>query len=286
MSRGSQGITCDFDDRLPGQRGYRAQTGFGRRGSIDGQPQSGHDPGYRASGTCVWVNPSPQQLFTPYYRDLQRLRATAPTGTFGAETRLDSHEWHDGTTTNAIACTLTIAGCQIDFTRPTSSIAGSANLPTNAQIMQSLRIIPIYQLVATQRVVVNHIPHRGTRPNRRIQASAGSGDLDIFPFYSMPSQTVLDARLLHECAHNFQTPAWKNTPESVAQWDMARNLDVIAPSRYATTNTQEDFAEFVMLYNMALDTNCEREMRRIYPNRCWLMDRYRIAGLARPATNN
>lgn len=268
---------CNLNNTLPGERDTLALTNFYSPGSIGVEITHIQDPEYRASGQCAWINPSQRQLVIPAQAAFDFLRVNSPAAVISQAKPKEAQTWHNGSVTAALEYTVTVGNHTIDLIRPVARLTQNKNLPTNDQIAKAIRTIPAYQRSATTKIIVNHIPIPRPANTPLIQADAGSGTINYYPFRRPTNQWIVDARSMHEFGHNFHNTVW-NSSANVSRWGLARNLDVISPSAYAQTAIQEDFCEFNIIYIIASSTNCENQMRKLYPNRCSLMDQYRRGG--------
>jgi hypothetical protein len=111
----------------------------------------------------------------------------------------------------------------------------------------------------------------------RTYMSAGSvGIVSIYPASDPHDQLGIASSLLHETGHTASRAAWGN-PHDLAnkRWDPWRDAiksDGMALSTYGKSSTSEDFAESWALYAAAVGKPREREIRRLIPARCRLMD--------------
>jgi hypothetical protein len=80
-------------------------------------------------------------------------------------------------------------------------------------------------------------------------------------------QRYIDSTMLHETGHQVSEVLWKKDPAMQRSYEDAIASDVQAPSVYARSNTNEDFAESANMYWSSKGTPCEAEGRRRYPAR-------------------
>ena len=153
-------------------------------------------------------------------------------------------------------------------------------LPTIKQLAEALRTVPKEQRQMTRRVLLR------LGGEQRLRGRAGSGEVELFPGKAgdlaetgsgTNVQNYFDNLVTHECAHNYHGKFWQDK-DAAPEWQRFADADRQRPSPYAMPGKEsvglEDFCEYLVLHNAAVGTTCEKELKKIYPNRWTLLARY------------
>ena len=250
-----------------------------------------------ALGKCGYLNPQllgRVQVPREHFDRLRKQHGTARISPVKSIKQADlarMEEWPDQRPQpkldKAVYQEVTIDGHMIRVIRPPDDVIKANHLPSMQQLAEALRTVPTTQLEMTDTIMIRLAGKPGSR------GESGSGKVELFPVvstggdartqeqedlkaYRADPQAYFDALVTHECAHNYQGKFWHG-PEDVASWKTYAEADTAPPSRYARDGSvQEDFAEFIVLFNAAKGTPCEESLRLIYPNRWDLLTEYEI----------
>ena len=78
--------------------------------------------------------------------------------------------------------------------------------------------------------------------------------------------------MIHESAHTLQAKIGETNPSFEKAWTQAIKSDNTVPSLYGSNNPREDFAEFMVIYNLTKGTSDETAARNLYPARYDLLN--------------
>lgn len=171
------------------------------------------------------------------------------------------------------------------------------NVPTNPEfpyggrlfplwiLEEGLKILPTEMLSALTEIDVSSVysGHLAAASGSRIIATYLEPRLSA-PFDPIdPPVSQFMGTLLHEATH-----VWDNSmlgASSNRKYHDAISKDNAYPSEYAKKNSQEDFAEFSVVYWASRGTPCETKARSRYPNRyayfdSLVMPKYDLAALS------
>ncbi|CAB3788192.1 hypothetical protein LMG28688_02638 [Paraburkholderia caffeinitolerans] len=171
----------------------------------------------------------------------------------------------------------TVDGHSLDIYTPVHGPADGFSVPDGTAIAKSLETIPSRQLQNLSNVSVN--PEANPQDalwqkiyNKPDFLSAATASINqgiaFYPWrgWTTIPQQYIDSTMLHETGHLWSEALWADQTKK-QQWLDAIASDGRAPSDYARSNANEDFAETSNMYWSSKGTPCEAEGRKRYPAR-------------------
>jgi hypothetical protein len=219
-----------------------------------------------AKGACAYLNPVPKGTVQAPRASFDRLRRASGAARISGPQAVAAHTWPDKSSSAAVQQSIEIDGQTITVIRPPESVEAGKNLPSTKELAEALRALPADQRANTQRIIVSPTPSPESTGGRVVGGTASRGEIELFPVPDAQSQNDFDNRVTHESGHNTQGKFWSSAAD-VSEWQRYADADKIRPSPYAAQGAGEDFCEFLILFNAARDTKCEKMARGIYPNR-------------------
>jgi hypothetical protein len=238
-------------------------------------------------GSCAYLNPQPKGRVKIPPKVFDRLRKKSGAAQISAPQLIDNKadlpkpsHWPGPTCRTAVLQEISLDGHIIHVVRPGDAKAGVSMLPTIKQLAEALRVVPKEQRRMTTRILLR------LGEEQRLRGRAGSGEVELFPGRAADLaetgsgtglQNYFDNLVTHECAHNYHGKFWQDK-DAAPEWQRFADADKQRPSPYAMPGKDsvglEDFCEYLVLYNAAVGTACENELKKIYPNRWALFQRY------------
>jgi hypothetical protein len=193
--------------------------------------------------------------------------------------------------------TVTVDGQPYTVTIPPRNEAALKGrfLPGIEEIAKAIAALPPWARAALTHIEVRAAPSERNEQHRRASGNPEhqsfmeadmNGRVTIFPVPQNPrlpfEQQHVDGSLVHELAHTISKQKWdggakfKSGRDNPA-WDGWRNAiqnDAIIPSNYARDSVEEDFSEYVKLYEQVRGTPQEKELREMMPERYRLLDQH------------
>lgn len=220
---------------------------------------------------CSYFDGTKQRIDAPadFYKHTNTVRVSPG--------RQSTHEFLGGGMGPATEYDATINGHPVSiFTPHRSPAVGSAMVDENT-MAKALETIPPQQYEHLHSVAVNSSPYsedaywKNEYDNPAFYSGANASidkGINFYPWngWAEISQQYVDSTMLHESGHLWTEAHWKD-PSLKQGWLDAMESDGQAPSQYARSNANEDFAESANMYWSSKGTPCEAEGRKRYPAR-------------------
>lgn len=155
--------------------------------------------------------------------------------------------------------------------------------PSAQQIAKSISALSEKRMQEIDRVLVSATSNPDdaywqklyNRPTFFSAASASKSDgITFFPWLNWTGDVLqgpVDSAVIHEAAHIYSDVLWEK-PLMKKEWEAAIAADPFPPSRYASYNANEDFAETSVMYHLSKGGPCEATARQRYPARYQYLD--------------
>jgi hypothetical protein len=270
---------------LPPECAYLAEC------SSDSNPPAARLDAMRGPSTCELYQPPPESqkgMFGHHEASEPTFDYEYPSKWYEGDGSIDHPAHFDTIPMRSNRYIATVGGKKIPIIAPEWAPdlwnAADPPLPSPDEVARALATVPEPLLRHLDTVVISPLANpqdwvqarNKNTPGFRSSAATTYGLTYIYPKPNQ-SQERVDRRMLHECGHQLYLDLDDKRrrlgqPRMDDMWGAVAAADGRAPSAYARSDAKEDFAESCVMYFASKGTPCEEYARRLYPNRCQMLD--------------